>query len=161
MQRVWTAAQKPAGRQGLGFRRLGLPVIIGPRLRKHKHIMRNLEIAFPDKESRWIRRQARDVWRELGRVLAEYPHMRTLAAETADPRIEVCAEFDLDLLRSAKTGFVIVGMHQANWNVGALAGAVAGFPLDVVFAEQKNARFEAMMAGQRDFAPCCRFISVE
>ncbi len=127
---------------------------IGPRLRKHRLIERNLAIAFPDRDAAWRRATAREVWRHIGRTLGEYPHIPRITGRERADRFEFRATFPLSEIRSSRRGFVLVGMHAANWNLHAVAGALAGFPLDVVYATQKNASLERLVARYRDTMPC-------
>jgi len=197
---------------------------IGPRLRKHRHVLGNLSIAFPEKDRAWIEATGKEVWRQIGRTLAEYPHidlfhahldrasagtpgMPGAAAPAAEggapgapgparssviaearvgahaghrgdsrvgphgsphghphargaitsrgtPRMALEAAFDLELLRNAERGFVLLAMHQGNWNLPGLCGALGGFPFDVIYGEQKHPDFEAMIAAHRNRMPC-------
>ena len=133
---------------------------VGPRLRKHRHVLHNLEIAFPERDRAWIRATARDSWRQIGRVLAEYPHIDALCRTGEGARVTLDSEVPLERFRQQSLGHVFLAMHQANWNLPALAGALGGFPLDVVYAEQKHGPFEKMIADHRNRMPC-GFIHVD
>ena len=124
---------------------------IGPRTRKHAHVLDNLRIVFPEATEEWIRRTAIEVWGQIGRVLAEYPHLPTFADSG---RIELVAKLDLDRLRKSKVGYVFAAMHQANWNLFSIGGHLAGFPLAVVNRRQTNPMVESLVARFRDRMPC-------
>lgn len=122
---------------------------IGPRLRKNKHVLRNLEVIFPDEKPRQIRARAREVWRQIGRTLAEYPHIESLSDPTSG-RFDFVCHADLTALRAATTGYVMVGMHQANWNLHSMVGALADLPIDLIYAEQKDPHLEHRIAAHRN-----------
>ena len=128
--------------------------LVGPRLRKHRHVLNNLRVAFPQADDAWVRAKAKDVWRQIGRTLAEYPHIDELCRTDEDARVSLESEVPLEMWRNASVGHVFVAMHQANWNLPAMAGALGKFPLDVIYAEQKNPAFEKMIATHRNRMPC-------
>ena len=145
---VWGATS------GLGLERasaLGAALggLFGPRSRKYRHARESLMRAFPERDPAWIEARARGVWRQIGRVLAEYPHI----GELADPmngRIRFESAVDMDEVRRSPVGWVFLAMHQANWNLPGVAGALAGFPLDVVYRAQPDPELEAMVEGYRN-----------
>ena len=53
---------------------------IGPYLSASRVARHNLARAFPEKPSEEIERIVRAMWDNLGRVAAEYPHLRALRA---------------------------------------------------------------------------------
>ena len=133
---------------------------LGPKLRKNKHVLRNLEVIFPNEPPARIRTRAKATWAQIGRTLAEYPHME----ELSDPgcgRFEVDIKTDLGKLKQAATGHILIGMHQANWNLHGMIGALTGLPVDLVYAEQKDPYFESRIAelpqpDRGGFYPCPR-----
>lgn len=127
---------------------------VGPRMRKHRHVLRNLAFLFPGREPAWIERTALGVWGQIGRTLAEYPHLPAICGVGGAPRVELVSQFDLEPVRRGEQPMLFAAMHQANWNVPAAAGHVGGFPLSVVFARQRNQRLERRIARWRDTMPC-------
>ena len=125
--------------------------VAGPRLRKHKHVLRNLRILYPDREPAFIEATALAIWRQIGRVLAEYPHLPTIFKEG---RVELETRFDLDELRRSRTGWVFCALHQANWNLHAMGGALGGFPLSVLYLPGHNPGLERMIGRWRNAMPC-------
>jgi len=53
--------------------------IVGPRLRrKHEMFRENLAVVFPEKSPAELEQIILQSWRSAGRVLAEYPHFKTI-----------------------------------------------------------------------------------
>lgn len=129
----------------------------GPRTRKHRNVRNNLKMMFPDRDQAWIEETAIGVWRQIGRVIAEYPHLPTIVNER---RVELDMRFDPEVLRRGPRGFVFAAMHQGNWNLPALGGLLGDFPLSVVYQEQHNKGLEALVARWRNTIPC-GFIPIE
>ncbi|MFZ1430244.1 MAG: hypothetical protein WAS21_26160 [Geminicoccaceae bacterium] len=127
---------------------------LGPRLRQHEHVQRNLRLAFPDRDEAWVASTGRAIWGRIFATVAEYPHLPTIAGERGNPRVEMVSHFDLGPAQRGEQRLMLVGMHQANWNVHALAGQMAGLPVSVMFARRSNPRVEATVARYRDRMPC-------
>jgi hypothetical protein len=66
------------------------------------------------------------------------PHLPAIAGESGEPRIEVVPRFDLGPAQRGERRLMIVAIHQANWNVHAIAGHVAQLPGSVLVVEQTN-----------------------
>ena len=131
---------------------------LGPRLgHRHRQVRDNLAVAFPDRDEAWIGETAAAIWGEIGRTLAEYPHLPAICAAGPDPRVELVAHFDLEPLRAGITPMVFVAPHQANWNLPIMTGSLGGFPFSVVFRGQRNPTLEAIIARWRNTL-CPNFI---
>ena len=123
---------------------------LGPRLRQHEHVQRNLRLAFPEHDEAWVDATGRAIWGRIFATLAEYPHLPAIAGSGGPPRVEVVSRLDLSPARRCEQRLMLVGMHQANWNVHALAG----LPVSVMFAGRSNQRVEATVARYREHMPC-------
>jgi KDO2-lipid IV(A) lauroyltransferase len=127
---------------------------IGPRTRKHRSVLANLRTAFPDWPEARVEATARASWEQLGRVIAEYPHLGRICGDDGQPRIEVVGAERLDALLQAGGAAIMVSGHFANWE---LMGAVAtrrGVPLTVVHAPRANPILEARLARRRELLGC-------
>ncbi len=124
---------------------------IGPRSRKHRHVLANLRTAFPAKSEQEIQMLAVRSWGNLGSVLAEFVHLDRITADNPDdPYIEVVHERDdPESLRSRPC--IIVTAHVANWELVAFVGQQVCGSLDVIYSPQNNLFLERMV--QRIRAP--------
>ena len=131
---------------------------LGPRLaRRHRQVRDNLAVAFPDRDEAWLGETAAAIWGEIGRTLAEYPHLPAICAAGPDRRVALVAHFDLEPLRAGIMPMVFVAPHQANWNLPIMTGSLGGFPFSVVFRGQRNPTLEAIIARWRNTL-CPNFI---
>ncbi|MCB1556750.1 MAG: hypothetical protein KDJ15_05500 [Alphaproteobacteria bacterium] len=91
---------------------------VGPRLAASRKAMANIRRAFPDRGEAEQERILVDMWENLGRVVAEYPHLAQIVAEriTLDPD----SRARLESLKSGHTGIVFWGAHLGNWEAGAM-----------------------------------------
>lgn len=112
---------------------------IGPRLAASRKARANLAAALPgaDHEKIVVR-----MWDNLGRVLAEYPHLERIAAT------RVSVEGEEFLLRLRETGgpAVLVAGHLANWEImGAAALVRYGIDVTLTYRAMNNPLTEKLL----------------
>lgn len=133
---------------------------LGPRLDKTRHIRRNLHIAFPGKGAADIDDLVRDLWGNLGSILAEYPHLGTICHREAEQRLEIVMKGDAEVFRNTDKPAVFVSAHLANWEIAAGAVAHIGIPLTVVYTQLQNPYMDRMLNRARQ-ALGCRLVERE
>jgi KDO2-lipid IV(A) lauroyltransferase len=106
---------------------------IGPRLRKHRHVLRNLAFVLPDRAAEQREAIAREVWGSLGAVFAELPHLARIARD-CDRRVEVVIHGEIGALAVPPKPVVFVTGHLANWELTTLVAGRLGIPLSVVYS---------------------------
>jgi KDO2-lipid IV(A) lauroyltransferase len=136
---------------GVGNRVLRL---LGPRSARHLKVLRNLEIAFPERDADWRERTAVAMWGDFGRSLAEYAYLPALARSAAQERVSFVDLAGDDILRREGQPIVFVAAHQANWNLPGLVGQHIGRPLSVLYRRRKNPALEAVIEHWRNQMPC-------
>lgn len=108
---------------------------IGPRLAASRKAYENLRLAMPDLDEAGRCRVVAGMWDNLGRVIAEYPHLKTIARERTDVQ-------DMGLfhrLRDDGQPAIVISGHLANWEIaGPAAMAQRGFLLDLIYREPNN-----------------------
>ncbi len=123
---------------------------LGPRSRKHRHVLANLRMLCPERDEAEITALARAVWGNLGASLAEFPHF----AAIIDPDCEfaslevVCENRDPDFL-ARKRPCVFVAPHLGNWELSGYAIHSLGYPVDLVYNPQVNPGLERLVAARR------------
>lgn len=85
---------------------------IGPRLGASRKARVNIERAMPKKSASEVDTIIRDMWDNLGRVIAEYPHLLKIITE----RCDVSGEENLDAI-GEDARCLIIGGHLANWEL--------------------------------------------
>ena len=86
---------------------------VGPRLASSRKALANIELAFPQKTPSERLLILADMYENLGRVMAEYPHLRRIVRE----RVELVNH---DLFESTKNNgkpALIIGAHLGNWEL--------------------------------------------
>jgi KDO2-lipid IV(A) lauroyltransferase len=130
--------------------------VLGPRTRKQRHVKRNLAFVKPGASAAEIDALARAVWRNFGRVLAEFPHLDAIVAD--DVRVEI--DPATAALLDAGRPIVILTAHLANWEVlGGYLGRIR-LPLTAVYDRNDNPVLERLIQGFRH-ADSIRFTDKE
>jgi KDO2-lipid IV(A) lauroyltransferase len=105
----------------------GLARRIGPSLGISKRARINLRRAFPELAESEIVQIVSGMWDNLGRVAAEYPHLRKIRIFEPDGRVETHGFEHMDNAVAAGRRMIIFSGHVANWEIGALAAVQYGF----------------------------------
>jgi KDO2-lipid IV(A) lauroyltransferase len=131
---------------------------LGPRLKKHRHVLANLAVALADRAPEERAAIARESWANAFRMLAELPHLSDLVAGRSGA-VEVVDPFGV---RAALRGrpAIFVTAHLGNWNLTPVAAARAGIPTTVIYRAQTNPRIEALFVRARAELPW-RHLEVE
>ena len=110
---------------------------------------RHLAQAFPERDSTWRGRVARDSYRHFAREAA-----MTFRLSRMDPRdvvrrteMEGFEEFREAVEEGA--GAVVVSGHLGNWEIAGASAAARGVPMDVVAHRQKNPLFDRYLVETR------------
>jgi Kdo2-lipid IVA lauroyltransferase/acyltransferase len=90
---------------------------IGPRLRASRVARRNLGRALPGNSESENERILRAMWDNLGRAVAENPHLRRICA-AGSGRVEIVNGEAIAALLATGRPSLLFGGHLANWEVG-------------------------------------------
>ena len=117
---------------------------LGPRLAISRRAMRNLRRAMPlnsDAENRAI---VCGMWDNLGRSMAEYPHLRWICSPRSGRVTIVNREGVVAMMNDGKPG-IVFGGHLGNWQVGpATVHRMMGASLLSVYRHANNPWVDAM-----------------
>ena len=125
---------------------------VGPLLRGTKTARRNLERAFPDKSAAEIERIIREMWDNLGRTIAEYPHLDALGDTGPGGRTEMVGRQHLDTLRDDGIGGIVAGGHLGNWEVPPVASRKLGLEVALVYRAPNNPYVGRLLVKMRGVA---------
>jgi Kdo2-lipid IVA lauroyltransferase/acyltransferase len=118
---------------------------IGPRLGISKRARLNLSRALPALSDAEIARIVRAMWDNLGRVAAEYPHLRNIRIFEPGGRVETHGFEHMD--RAVATGrrMIIFSGHIANWEIGMLAAVQYGISVAQIYRAANNPLVDRMI----------------
>ena len=123
---------------------------IGPRLPVSRRAHDNLKRALPETTPARRDEIVRGMWDNLGRVLAEYPHLDAIVRRIGDGgRVELVGGEHLDPIRTPRTAAIVFSGHLANWEVLARSAAELGLHLDQVYRAPNNPLLDRFLSRVR------------
>ena len=130
------------------FRLLPLPLasgfggalasLLGPLLPLHARARRNLTRALPELSPAEVKCTLAEMWRNLGRVVGEYPHLNKFQAYAPGGRIEVVGEEQLATAKGLPKGALFFTGHLGNWEVSGLPLIQYGIPIAFIYRAPNN-----------------------
>jgi len=111
---------------------------IGPHLRRTDIARNNIIKAMPELNNNQIDEIIKGMWNNLGRTLAEFPHMGKLDADTFTQLVEFNGLEHIVSANSLNKGCIYFTGHLANWEIAAKAFSLHGYPFTVVIREANN-----------------------
>jgi KDO2-lipid IV(A) lauroyltransferase len=111
---------------------------IGPFLGVSQHARQNIKWAFPELSESEITGVVARMWDNLGRVAAEYPHLRNIRVFEPGGRVETHGFEHMDRAVAAGRRMIIFSGHIANWEIGMLAAVQYGIPVAQIYRAANN-----------------------
>jgi Kdo2-lipid IVA lauroyltransferase/acyltransferase len=111
---------------------------IGPRLSLSQRAVKNLSRVFPDKTPAEIAVIVRDMWDNLGRVAAEFPHLKEINVYDPHGIVQTTGGENVDLLRDDGRPGIFFSGHIGNWEIVSLGATQRGVPVDRVYRSANN-----------------------
>lgn len=114
---------------------------------------KRIAAALPDQPDQEHDRIVRGMWRNLGRVLAEYTQLDKIVAgmqtETGNRYVELVGFEPLQQLATDKKPVIVVTAHCANWEVMPAAAAALGLHITVFHRPLNNPLVEGWLRALR------------
>lgn len=119
---------------------------IGPRLASSRKARRHLEQSLPGKSETEYQKIITDMWENLGRVIAEYPHLHKIATEHTEL---VNSDILVRIRDSDKPGIFFTG-HLANWEVVPSSCFLQyGLSTNLIYREPNNPWVKGLLDNAR------------
>ncbi len=118
---------------------------IGPKLSVNRKALRNIKAALPDKKEDECKQIIYDMWDNLGRTFAEYPHLEKIAAERITSTGD---EYIKNIVKSGGPSILFTG-HLANWELPAAYAYFLGMHLDLIYRAPNNPYIEDILQESR------------
>lgn len=115
---------------------------VGPRLAASRKALSNVRAALPDLPEERYHAIVKGMWDNLGRVIAEYPHLNHLAQHATTLE----GTEHLKALREDQRPGLLFGAHLANWEVAGPALLLqADLPIGLVYRAPNNPNVAARL----------------
>ena len=118
---------------------------IGPRLGISKRARLNIRRALPELADHEIAKTIAQMWDNLGRVAAEYPHLRQIRVFEPGGRVETHGSEHMDRAVAAGRRMIIFSGHIANWEIGMLAAVQYGAEVAQIYRAANNPLIDRMI----------------
>lgn len=112
---------------------------LGPHLAVTRRALKHMQRALPNIDHTAA---IREMWDNLGRVFAEYPHLEKIAAT----RTEFVGR---DLFDTSKSPSILIAGHLANWEIAATTFFVNGTTMDLIYRAPNNPWVDALLKVMR------------
>jgi KDO2-lipid IV(A) lauroyltransferase len=112
--------------------------MIGPRLGITKRADANLKQAMPELGAAERAAIIRGMWDNLGRVIAEYPHLDKFRLFDPQGRIEGVDAGNILETRDPAKKYIFFSAHYGNWEIAIRTAAQAGFDVTGVYRAPNN-----------------------
>jgi KDO2-lipid IV(A) lauroyltransferase len=121
--------------------------------RPHRRVgLINLALAFPERSEEERRAILRESLRNLGRLMAEFCHFRTLTPKTIAEHVSFVdfPHWQAEVSKAKETGALVLAGHFGNWELSAYAHACYGFPLHIIHRRLRNPLIDDMIVRERE-----------
>jgi KDO2-lipid IV(A) lauroyltransferase len=112
--------------------------VVAPYDRRHRRALENLAIAFPDMSLAEREATARDMWENLGRVMAETMQIDRIIADPDRIQLTPVTAKVFERYRNKMGAAIGVTLHMGNWELAAWPMTVAGNNPAAVYRTVKN-----------------------
>ena len=112
--------------------------LVAPYDRRHRRALENLAIAFPEMSLAEREATARDMWENLGRVMAETMQIDRVIADPDRIQLTPLTARVFERYRNKMGAAIGVTLHMGNWELAAWPMTVAGNNPAAVYRTVKN-----------------------
>jgi Kdo2-lipid IVA lauroyltransferase/acyltransferase len=119
---------------------------LGPRLGVSQTARRNVRLALPDLGEPEIERILAGMWDNLGRVAAEYPHLRRIRVFEPRGPVETQGREHIEAAAKAGRRMIFVSGHLGNWEIATMAAQQLGVPIVQIYRAANNPLIDRMIA---------------
>lgn len=119
---------------------------LGMLLPSTKTARKNLLLAFPEKTDAEREEIIKGMWDNLGRVAAEYPHLKKMWSN-----IELAGKEHFNQAKNNNEPAIFFAAHLANWEITPLAAYKNGIDIVPVYRKPNNQGVEKLLKRARSF----------
>jgi Kdo2-lipid IVA lauroyltransferase/acyltransferase len=119
---------------------------VGPFLGVSRHARQNIKHAFPELSKTEVAGLIAGMWDNLGRLAAEYPHLRKIRVFEPGGRVDTHGFEHVDRAVAAGRRMIVFSGHLANWEIAMLAGVQYGIPVAQIYRAANNPFMDRMIA---------------
>jgi KDO2-lipid IV(A) lauroyltransferase len=122
---------------------------VGPSLGISKRARLNLKAAMPELSAPEIDRIVLGMWDNLGRVVAEYPHLPDIEVFAPNGRVEAIGFENADRALAEGRPVIFFAGHLANWEIAAMSPMQHGMDIAQIYRTANNPLVDRMITRLR------------
>lgn len=122
---------------------------VGPYMKVSKVADHNITKAMPEKSKEERQVIIKNMWENLGRTMAEFPHIARMKEPDGRRMITVEGKEYLEQLHHDKMGGFLVSGHIANWELIPLVCKHMGIDIGVIYRSANNPYMDKKMTNLR------------
>jgi len=119
--------------------------LLGPILPVTKIAQQNIKNAMPELDDNEIKEIIKNMWDNLGRTVAEFPHVYKLSNEDFIKRVTVIGKENADAANKQNKGFIFFSGHFANWEVAPKTAHEIGYTSSLVYRKSNNPYVDSLI----------------
>ncbi len=123
---------------------------IGPLLSVNKTAHRNIQRAFPNFTEEDITKTIEGMWDNLGRTVAEFPHMQTIKGAQLDNLVIFEGLENIDKAKETNCPIIFFSGHFSNWEMVPKTMYEKGCPSTIVYRKSNNPYVDKMILTVRN-----------
>lgn len=112
----------------------------------------NLKAAYPEMDEAGREAIVREMFDNLGRTVAEYPHLEKLKLTGPDPRLEIAGKEHGDAAMARAKGTMFISGHFANWEAMPVMATELGYEGGLVYRPPNNPFVDRYISRMRSLA---------
>ena len=121
---------------------------IGPSLGMSKTARENLKRFLPALSPRQHQEIITEIWDNLGRIMAEYPHLSFISAPE-NQRLEIIGIEETKRILADHPSSIFFSGHFANWEVLQQAAKIMDVPMTMIYRRPNNPHVEKLLMKAR------------
>ena len=112
--------------------------VLGRRFRRSNTARRNLQRAMPDLNHEEIESIVSEMWNNLGRTFAEFPHIAKLGSHELKSLASLEGEEYISNAIRKGNGTIFFTGHLGNWEIGPRLFSDLGYPVSIIYRKGNN-----------------------
>ncbi len=117
--------------------------------RRRALMLKNLQLAFPEKSETELKKIVAGVWRNIGRVAGEFIRLSDINQENYRDYFEIIGADVLEKAKAKGKGLIFIGFHYGNWEMSGVGGNFASNGITAVARPIKNKFVEKWVKQKR------------
>ncbi len=112
--------------------------VLGPLFRSKKIIKKNISLAFPEADDKFIKNIINQMWKSYGKILAEYMFIKYYRQIESERFLEIKGKEILKKIKSSEKPVIFISGHFDNFELMAMHIEKSGIDLAAIYRPLNN-----------------------